>query len=105
MRRLMDMLGPPPPRGLLGMVLEPAEQAAAVARRAGGGDGAARVPQALPAALQPLPHAVHREHVHDADEVAALRPVDDVQRTLQVGQQAAVLDPEVRKLGGVPAWP
>lgn len=49
----------------------------------------------LPQVLQPLPEGVDGEDVDNADEVALLRSVDDVQRILEVGQQASVLGPEV----------
>lgn len=50
----------------------------------------------LPQMLQALPEGVNGEDVDEADEVALLGPVDDVQGVLQVGQQASVLGPEVR---------
>lgn len=51
--------------------------------------------QRLPQMLQSLPEGVDGENVNDAHEVALLRPIDDVQRVLQVGQQSSVLGSEV----------
>lgn len=40
----------------------------------------------LPQMLQLLPESVNGENVNNADEIALLRSIDDVQRVLQVGQ-------------------
>lgn len=54
------------------------------------------MPDALPQMLQPLPEGVNGEDVDDADEVALLRSIDDVQGVLQVRQQTPVLGSKVR---------
>lgn len=51
--------------------------------------------------LQPLLETVHCENVNNADEVALLGTINDVQRILQVGQQTSVLGPEVLELSFV----
>ena len=89
---------------LLGVVLYPVTKPEAVSLWTDGGEGAARMPQPLPQVLQPLLKTVNCENVNDADEVALLGPVDDVQRILKVGQQTSVLGPEVRKLSGGVLW-
>lgn len=87
--------------GLLGVILYPVAQPQAVGLWTDGREGAARVSQALPPMLQAFPETVHRENVNNADKVALLRTVDDMQRILQVGQQTSVLGPEVLELGFV----
>lgn len=54
------------------------------------------MPDGLPQMLEPLPEGVNGENVDDADEVALLRSIDDVQRVLQVRQQTPVLGSKVR---------
>lgn len=87
--------------GLLGVILHPVTQPDAVGLWTDGGEGATRVSQAFPPMLQSLLETVHRENVNDADEVALLGTINDMQRILQVGQQTSVLDPEVLELSYV----
>lgn len=91
--------------GLLGVVLYPLAQAPAVRPRADCGEGATRMSQCFPQMLQPLLKAVDSENVNYTDEVAPIRPVDDVQRILQVGKQTSILGLEVWKVCGLTSWP
>lgn len=56
--------------------------------------------------LQALPERVNGENINDANEVALLRSIDDMQRVLQVRQQTSVLGPKVWAWAwaGVWAW-
>lgn len=91
----------------LGVVLDPLTEPEAVGPWADGGEGLVRVSQALPQMLQTLLQPVNGENVNDADEVAMLGPIDHVQRVLQIGQQAPVLDLQtlqLRSVGSDVSW-
>lgn len=68
--------------GLLGMILYPVTEPDTVRLWTDGGEGPAWVSQPLPPMLKPLPEAVNCENVNDSDEVALLRPIDDIKGIL-----------------------
>lgn len=69
----------------LGVRLHPLAEATGVASRADGGESPAGVAQRLPQVFQPLAEPVNSGKVHEAQEIALLRPVQDVKGVGGVG--------------------
>lgn len=69
----------------LGVRLHPLAEATGVASRADGRESPAGVAQRLPQVFQPLAEPVNSGEVHEAQEIALLRPVQDVKGVGGVG--------------------
>lgn len=80
------------------MCLHPSTEATGVVSRADSGDALAWIAYHLPQMFQPFTKPIHGSQIHQAQKIALVWPVQDMEGIGEVGQHPAVLAPRSLRL-------